>query len=188
VEDLSADLADLGVSGERVSDADEVWGVIAAAILLAAAAAPESVPMQVAPAGPVDMEQVPGVNWTCRLETEKTSFALKAQAPDFAGRREPFGRLPIALETDGPGWTKGQHDIVSLASAPNFRRYLVSWEAKDGGSYSLDMILLRGEYGISHLTYRPSPAGPVASLFAKLIARGVCESEFTDPAEGIANK
>ena len=144
--------------------------------------------MQVTPSGPVDMEPVPGTSWTCTLETENTSFALSGRAPDFAKRREPFGRQPIKIETDGPDWTRGQHDIVVLASAPNFRRYLVSWGAEDGGSYSLDMILLREERGISSLTYRPSPSGPVVSLFAKLMAKGICESQFPAAAEGIDAK
>jgi hypothetical protein len=142
--------------------------------------------MQVAPSGPVDIEPVPGMNWTCTLETEQTSFSLNGRAPDFAKRREPYGRLPIEIETNGPEWTKGQHEIVALASAPTFRRYLVSWGATDGGSYSLDIILLRDERGISTLTYRPSPSDPVISLYAKLMAHGVCESQFPTPDEGNA--
>lgn len=144
--------------------------------------------MQVVPSGPVDMQPVPGVNWSCNLESENSSFVLKGRSPDFAKRREPYGRLTTEVESSGPVWTKGQHDIVVLASAPNFRRYLVSWGAKDGGSYSLDMILLRDERGISSLTYRPSPSGPATSLFAKLVAHGICESQFPIAAEGIAAK
>ena len=138
--------------------------------------------------GPVDMEPAPSVDWACTLETEKTSFALKGRTPDFAKRREPYERQPTGIITNGPDWTKGKYDIVALASAPNFRRYLVSWGAKNGGSYSLDMVLLRDERGISTLTFRPSPFGPVKSLFAKMLAHGVCESKFPVPAEGTAVK
>ena len=40
--------------------------------------------MQVAPPGPIDMEPVPGVSWTCGFENEQTFFALKGTTPDFA--------------------------------------------------------------------------------------------------------
>jgi hypothetical protein len=132
---------------------------------------------------PQDMEAIPGVSWNCSVLHDERPFRLAGRAPDFASKRVKGESLRTEVRSTGPEWSKGTYSIAAEAGSEDFRRYILTWNAPEGQTYLLDMVLLRGKTGIATLTdvSRPDQASPRLN---RLIAKGYCESEFSQPQEG----
>jgi hypothetical protein len=132
---------------------------------------------------PQELPPIPGVSWECAVHIEGQPFRLSGHAPDFPSRRVAGRSMRTQVRSTGPDWSRGEFDINAEAASEDFRRYLLSRETPDGGAYLLDMVLLRGEMGISTLTdvSRPDRASPRAN---RLIAKGYCKSDFSPKQEG----
>lgn len=123
------------------------------------------------------MSPAPGIEWECSLAVDEQQFSIIGRMPDFGSPREPFLRQPTEAKSNGPEWSKGDYEVVAVAAAPDFRRYIVSWLATDGSEYLLDMVLLRDDSGIANLRMF-TPFNKTGGRIIKYIAGGVCESDF----------
>ncbi len=136
---------------------------------------------------PQELPPIPGVSWECSVLVEGQPFRLSGHAPDFPSRRVAGRSMRTQVRSTGPDWSRGEFDINAEAASEDFRRYLLSWETPNGGAYLFDMVLLRGQMGISTLTdvSRPDRASPRAN---RLIAKGYCKSDFSPKQEGSSSQ